>query len=112
MKVSIAIAAAVVAAFAGAGRLSAQQAAETPAQLYGRTCAACHGATGVPAPAMATSMGIPNFADAHGVAAKPDSVLATSIRAGKAKMPAYGTRLSADQIHGLVTYIKSLSRHS
>jgi len=112
MKTGVAIAAVVVGMFAGAGRLTAQQAAETPAQLYGRTCAACHGATGVPAPAMATSMGIPNFTDARGVAAKPDSVLATSIRAGKAKMPAYGSRLSADQIHGLVTYIKSLARHT
>jgi mono/diheme cytochrome c family protein len=112
MKTSVAMAAVVVAMFAGASRLSAQAAAETPAQLYGRTCAACHGATGVPAAAMATSMGIPNFTDAHGVAAKPDSVLETSIRSGKAKMPAYGSRLSADQIHGLVTYIKSLSRHS
>ncbi|MFI5280117.1 MAG: c-type cytochrome [Gemmatimonadales bacterium] len=101
-----------VAVFAGAGRLSAQQAAAgTPAQLYGRTCAACHGATGVPAPAMATSMGIPNFTEEHGVATKPDSVLATSIRAGKAKMPAYGSRLTAEQIQGLVTYIKSLRHH-
>ncbi|MFI5214045.1 MAG: c-type cytochrome [Gemmatimonadales bacterium] len=104
------IGSAVVALLAGASRLPAQQAAETPAQLYGRSCAACHGATGVPAPAMATSMGIPNFTDPHGVAAKPDSVLANSIRAGKGKMPAYGTRLSADQIRQLVTYIKSL-RH-
>ena len=110
MRTRIAIAAVVVAVFAGASRLSAQQAAETPAQLYTRSCVACHGATGVPAPAMATSMGVPNFTDAHGVGAKPDSVLATSIRAGKGKMPAYGTRLSADQIRHLVTYIKAM-RH-
>ena len=112
MKASVAIAGLVVAVFGGASRLSAQQAAETPAQLYGRTCAACHGVAGVPAPAMATSMGIPNFTDAHGVAAKPDSVLQNSVRAGKAKMPAYGSRLSADQIRGLVTYIKTLSHRS
>lgn len=110
MRAKLVIACAVVALFAGASRLSAQQAAETTAQLYTRTCAACHGATGVPAPAMARSMGIPSFADAHGVAAKPDTTLATSIRAGKGKMPAYGTRLSADQIRQLVTYIKAM-RH-
>lgn len=110
MRVKLVVAAAAVALFASAGRLSAQQATETPAQLYGRSCAACHGATGVPAPAMARSMGIPDFTDAHGVATQPDTALQTAIRAGKGKMPAYGTRLSADQIRQLVTYIKSL-RH-
>lgn len=110
MRARFVIAATAVALFAGASRLSAQQATETPAQLYGRSCAACHGATGVPAPAMARSMGIPDFTGAGGVAAQPDSVLQTAIRAGKGKMPAYGTRLSADQIRQLVTYIKSLRR--
>jgi mono/diheme cytochrome c family protein len=111
MNVRMAITAAAVALVAGAGRLTAQQ-PETPAAQYTRTCAACHGQAGVPAPAMATSMGIPNFTDPHGVAAKPDSVLAASIHNGKGKMPAYGSRLTAEQIRALVTYIKALSHHS
>ena len=58
MNVRVAVAAAVLAVVTGAGRLAAQQ-PETPQALYNRSCAACHGATGVPAPAMASRMGIP-----------------------------------------------------
>ena len=102
------VAAVFVALVSGAGSLVAQQAAETPAALYGRQCASCHGATGTPNAAMARSMGIPDFADAHGVAAKPDAELQAAVTAGKGKMPAYRSRLTADQVRQLVTYIKTL----
>jgi cytochrome c6 len=110
MMTRLTIACAVLVMVTGAGRLAAQQPAETPAALYGRQCAACHGAAGVPSAAMARTMGIPDLTDAHGVLAKPDTALQTSVRAGKGKMQAYGTRLSADQIRQLVTYIRTL-RH-
>ncbi len=102
---------AAVFALATAGALRAQQPADA-ASLYARSCASCHGAKGTPSPAMARSMaGLPDFA-AAAVASTPDSVLHNVIENGKGRMMmAYKTRLTAEQIASLVTYIKTFSRH-
>ena len=103
-------------AIAATGALRAQQpAAQQPADaasLYARSCASCHGAKGTPSPAMLHSMpGLPDFASAA-IASVPDSVLRNVITNGKPPMMlAYKTRLTADQISALVTYIKAFSRH-
>ena len=53
--------AAAVLLLAGAGALQAQ--AQTPAQTYTTTCAACHGPAGTPAAEMVRMMGaMPDFA--------------------------------------------------
>jgi mono/diheme cytochrome c family protein len=101
----------MLAMVAGTASVAAQQPTDAAA-LYARQCASCHGAAGTPNPAMARSLGtIPDFTDARGVAAQPDSVLQAAIAGGKGRnMPAYRSRLTADQIRALVTYMKSLSR--
>jgi mono/diheme cytochrome c family protein len=111
MKVSRVVVCGLVAMVALSARAAAQQPTDA-ATLYGRQCASCHGAAGTPNPAMARSLGaMPDFADARGVAAQPDSVLLAAITAGKGRgMPAYRSRLSAVQIRALVTYVKSLSK--
>ena len=95
-------------AASGSGSEKAAQQPGEVGTLFAAQCAACHGAAGVPNAAMAQSMGIPSFLDAHGVTAKPDSVLRASVTAGKGKMPAFRGRLTPGQISSLVTYVKSL----
>jgi len=109
MRTKFVLASIVAVLACSAGHLSAQQPADAPA-LYARQCAPCHGAAGVPNAAMARSMGIPDLTDARGMATRPDSVLEASVAGGKGKMQGYRARLSAEQIHALVAYVKTLRR--
>lgn len=94
-----------------AASLSAQQPSGA-ASLYGKTCASCHGAAGTPTAAMKTSMGVPDFGVAATLASLPDSVLRATVTNGKGRMmPAYKSRLTAEQITELVGYIRTLSKH-
>ena len=96
-------------ALASAGVLRAQQPVDAPA-LYAKTCASCHGAKGSPSATMAHSMGIPDFASGV-LASVPDSVLKNTVANGKGRMmPSYKSRLSAEQIAALVTYIRTFKQ--
>ena len=106
----VVVASAVAALACSAGTLAAQ--APDGAQLYTRNCVACHGATGVPNAAMVRSMGaIPNFSDAGVMGAIADSTLVNVVTNGKGRsMPAYKTRLTADQIRAVIAHVRTLSR--
>jgi cytochrome c oxidase cbb3-type subunit 3 len=98
-------------ALVGAGASQAQQAADG-AQLYARNCASCHGASGVPNPAMVRSLGaMPDLSDARVLAALADTTIANAITAGKGRgMPAYRGRLTAEQIQAVIAYVRTLNR--
>ncbi len=100
-------------ALASAGTLKAQQPADSAsASVYAKMCASCHGPKGTPAPAMAHSMSLSDFANAQAMAAVSDSTLRAAVADGKGRaMPAYKTRLTAEQIDGLVRYIRTFSGH-
>ncbi len=100
-----------VVVLASAAALQAQQPADA-ASVYTKSCASCHGAKGTPAASMAQAMHIPDLARAA-VAAMPDSALKAEIANGKTgtAMQGYKSRLTAEQIAALVTYIKTFSRH-
>ena len=69
-------------------------------------CAACHGEDGVGA-AAGKSLHVPDLRSAA-VQKLPDAELARVISDGKSAMPAFKGSLSEDQIHSLVTHIRSL----
>ena len=97
-----------------AGPLGAQTPAAAPdgAQLYTRSCASCHGASGAPSAAMLRSMpALPDFSNARTLAGKADSALVNVITNGKGRaMPAYGTRLTPEQVRAIVRHMRALSR--
>ena len=76
--------------------------------LYKSKCAGCHGVDGSGS-AMGKKMGAHNFttADVQGMS---DTELSTVITNGKNKMPAYGKSLKAEDITGLVAYIRTLKK--
>ena len=65
------------------------------AATYTAKCKMCHGASGEK-----------NFSDLS----KSEADLTKSVTDGKGKMPAYKTKLSVDEIKGVVAYIKTLKK--
>jgi cytochrome c6 len=81
--------------------------AQDAASLYKSKCAACHAADGTGS-AMGKKMGAQDFTSAE-TQKMSDAELSGIIISGKAKMPAYKS-LSADQVKGLVGYIRTLKK--
>ncbi len=72
-----------------------------------RACAACHGADGKGNQAI----GAPNLTDKVWLHGWGEEAVMNMINHGKTNvMPAHGTRLSAEQIHVLATYVWQLSK--
>jgi len=67
----------------------------------------CHGQDGAGSD-VGKSMNVPDLRS-QAVQKQPDAELAQVISNGKAGMPPFKSSLSEDQIHGLVTYIRSLA---
>jgi mono/diheme cytochrome c family protein len=86
-----------------------QAADESGAALYKRQCAGCHGADGKGQSSMGKAMKLRDLGSAD-VQKMSDADLAGVIAKGKGKMPAYGGKLSQDQIQALVAYIRGMKR--
>jgi cytochrome c553 len=76
---------------------------------YKARCAMCHGPDGKGDTAMGKKFGLKDLGSAE-VQGQSDADLTTTITKGKDKMPAYGDKLSKEQIDGLVKYIRSLKK--
>ncbi len=81
------------------------QSAET---IYKGKCAACHGTDGTGS-AMGKKMGVHDF-HSPDVQKESDADLSSAIAKGKNKMPAYEKSLKAEEIQGLVAYIRTLGK--
>ena len=94
----------------GASTVSAQDAKQT----YEKTCASCHGPGGKGDGAVGKMLKPPPADFAAALKSASDADIAKVIKeggkaVGKAPtMPAYGTKLTDEQIQGLVQYIKGL----
>lgn len=82
--------------------------AQNPAEATFKTkCAACHGADGKGETVMGKKLGAHNLGSPD-VQTQTDAQLAAIVTKGQNKMPAYGEKISADEIQALVKYIRSL----
>ncbi len=84
---------------------SAQGSAAAKATFQSK-CAMCHGPDGAGSE-VGKSMKVPDLRSPE-VQKLPDAQLAQVISDGKGGMPPFKSSLSEDQIHALVTYIRSL----
>ena len=78
--------------------------AEDAAATYKAKCAMCHGPDG-----KGGKMGTRDFASAE-VKAETDAQLTEIITKGKGKMPAYGGKLSDDDVKALVAHVRSFAK--
>jgi cytochrome c6 len=84
-------------------------AADKGAELFAGKCAMCHGKNADATGPMAKKFGLKPFSSAE-VQKLSDAELTTIIEKGKDKMPAYGSKLSADEIKEVVKYIRTLKK--
>ena len=83
--------------------------AETATDTYKAKCAMCHGVDGNGSTPAGKAMKARDFHDAD-VIKSSDADLIQAITKGRNKMPAYGTKLSEEQIKGLVAHIRDLEK--
>jgi mono/diheme cytochrome c family protein len=84
------------------------RAQSAPETIYKSKCAACHGPDGS-ASAAGKKLGAHDFQTAE-VQKMSDTDFSTIITNGKDKMPAYGKSAKAEDIKGLVAYVRTLSK--
>ena len=85
------------------------QAQGSAADLYKTKCAVCHGADGAGDTAMGKKTGAHDFRSPE-IQKMTDAQLIEVTTKGKDKMPGYDKKLTADQIKGLVAYIRELGK--
>lgn len=83
--------------------------ADAGADTFKAKCAACHGAAGAGDTTMGKHMNLRDLGSAD-VQKQTDSELTAIVSTGKNKMPAYGAKLSKEQIGDLVKFIRSLKK--
>ena len=85
-----------------------QPANNSAASIYKTNCVSCHGPDGRGS-AVGKSLHTADFHSAQ-VKQQSDAQLAGVVAEGRGNMPAFGTRVSKDQIDALVKYIRTLGK--
>lgn len=97
----------------GSGKATAAGSAAHAKKLYEVDCAICHGASGDGKTSLAGDMklNLDDWTDPKTLAGKTDEQLFDIIRKGKDKMPPEdASRAKNDEVHGLINYIRNLSK--
>ena len=80
------------------------------AQLYAKQCASCHGKDGRAKTIKGKLKHARNLTDGEWQQRVSDERIFNSIMNGKEKMPAYGKKLSQEQIEALATYVRAFKK--
>ena len=84
--------------------------ARTSTELYAKNCASCHGRDGRAKTLKARLNHARNLTDETWQANVSDERIFNSIMNGKGKMPAYGKKMSEQEIDSLVAYVRRLKK--
>jgi mono/diheme cytochrome c family protein len=83
--------------------------ADSGADIYKTRCSACHGKNGAGDTMLGKNLKLRPLGS-NDVQKQSDDELFTIISKGKRRMPPFDRKLSKDQIHDLVKYIRSLKK--
>lgn len=75
-------------------------------QIYAQRCARCHGEDGKAGTKIGKRMGARNFTDAQWHKDTKDEDIFSTIKDGNGAMPAFGNKLTDDQIKALVGRVR------
>jgi mono/diheme cytochrome c family protein len=84
--------------------------ARSATQLYAKNCSSCHGRDGRARTLKAKRNHARNLSDSEWQERASDERIFNTIMNGKGKMPAYGKKLSEQEIDTLVTYVRGLRK--
>ena len=93
-----------------AGAQTNSTSGQTAVALYEKKCATCHGKDGRAKTFKGKLKGTRNLTDAAWQTEVSDERIFNSITAGRGKMPAFGAKLSKEQIESLVAHVRSLKK--
>jgi cytochrome c5 len=79
-------------------------------EVYSQHCSKCHGADGQGDTELGRKYEVPNIANAKWQKRHSDQKITKAIIKGEGDMPAFGEKLSKEQITALVGYIRSLKK--
>jgi mono/diheme cytochrome c family protein len=82
--------------------LYATEQEQHPSKLFKEYCAKCHGDDGKASTMKGKFLKARNFTDAEWQAGESDSAMIAAVTEGKDDMPAFGKKLTAEQIESLV----------
>lgn len=74
---------------------------------YDKSCKGCHGAAGIPSPAMAKAMSVPELTSAA-VWGKSDAELVKAVKEGKGKMKAVTTLAGSPE--DVIAYVRTFKK--
>ncbi len=89
------------------GEMKPTASADT-AKVYNEKCAMCHGEDGKGVKGVAK--GTPDLTNAAWQKKETDAEFADMIKVGKKPMPAFGDKLSDEQINALVQYVRAFAK--
>lgn len=92
------------------GREPLTPGARSAAELYSKNCASCHGRDGRAKTFKAKLNHARNLSDPEWQDRVSDERIFNSIMNGKGKMPAFGKKLSEQEINSLVPYVRGLKK--
>ena len=81
-----------------------------PAVTYAQNCATCHGKDGRGKTVKGKLKHVPDLSDAEWQDRASDDHIYNAISNGRGKMPAFGKRLSAEQIESLAGYVRRFKK--
>jgi mono/diheme cytochrome c family protein len=87
----------------------AAQAETDPAKFFKANCTLCHSANGSGDSPTGKAMHAKDLRSDE-VKKEPDAALSEIITKGKGKMPAFGAKLSADDVTKMVAYLRTLKK--
>jgi mono/diheme cytochrome c family protein len=87
---------------AGTTKANPQAGDQHPSALYVEYCAKCHGQDGTGNTPRGKQLMARDFTDAEWQSSKKDDQLIKQVREGSEHMPAFGKKLSKEQIEGLI----------
>ena len=84
--------------------------ARSAAELYAKNCASCHGRDGRAKTFKGKLKHARDLADSEWQGRVSDERIFNSVMNGTGKMPAYGKKLSEQEIDSLVSYVRALRK--